>query len=140
MYCFCALVLLSACNCDHDRTDGKPAPSATVAVGSSTAAVSALASAAPTPTALPADDPCSVTCEAVAQELGCTNGAGCRGKCLTLAQSVNCKAPVKKFVDCFTQQRAPNWTCDDDGIPLLGHVCEPEQNAISDCIREHGKL
>lgn len=139
-YCFCALFLLSACHCDRDRSDPKAQTGNPAGKPAASAVLGAVQSAAPVPTALPEDDACAVTCEAVAQELGCTNAAGCRAKCLTLAQSVNCKEPVQKFIACFTQQRAPNWTCDDDGVPLLGHVCEPEQNAISDCIRKHGKL
>lgn len=84
---------------------------------------------------------CTTKCQAVAKELKCTGGDKCAGLCGKLAAATVCKPHVERFIQCFAEVPSRGWNCEDDGTPMLGHFCEPEQNNISDCMTHNkGKL
>lgn len=82
---------------------------------------------------------CTAKCQAVATDLKCSGGDKCAGLCAKLSSATACKPQVERFIQCFTQQPSRSWYCEDDGTPMLGHVCEPEQNAISDCMMHNNR-
>jgi hypothetical protein len=57
-----------------------------------------------------------------------------------LLESEVCKTPVDSFLECLIERSGNDWTCDAQGVPLLGHVCEDEQNGVADCIAVNGSL
>jgi len=84
-------------------------------------------------------DACTLKCEQVAADKKCTRGDKCAENCLTLDRAKFCKAEVATFMECFLREPSDHWRCEDDGVPTLGHVCEPEQNRIADCMMKHDR-
>jgi hypothetical protein len=82
---------------------------------------------------------CTTKCQAVAKELQCSRGDKCAELCGKLAAATVCKPFVERFIQCFAQVPSRGWRCEDDGTPMLGHFCEPEQNDISDCMMNNGR-
>jgi hypothetical protein len=86
----------------------------------------------------PKPDPCVSKCLAVAKDLKCKRGDKCAELCGKLETATVCKPYVDRFIACFTEAPSVTWYCEDDGTPMLGHMCEPEQNNISDCMTHNG--
>lgn len=82
---------------------------------------------------------CTAKCQSVATELKCTGGAKCAELCGKLAAATTCMPHVERFIQCFVKQPSLTWRCEDDGTPMLGHVCEGEQNAIADCMMHNNR-
>lgn len=81
---------------------------------------------------------CTAKCQSVATELKCTRGNQCAELCGKLAAATTCMPQVERFIQCFVKQPSLTWHC-EDGVPMLGHVCEGEQNNIADCMMHNGR-
>lgn len=86
-----------------------------------------------------ADPTCVYKCQSAAAELGCSRGDRCAELCAKLATATVCKPQVERFIQCFVNEPNRGWRCDEDGTPVLGHICEPEQNAVGDCMMRNNR-
>jgi hypothetical protein len=86
-----------------------------------------------------ADPSCVYKCQSAAVELGCSRGDRCAELCAKLATATVCKPQVERFILCFVNEPNRGWRCDEDGTPVLGHSCEPEQNAVADCMMRNNR-